>query len=59
LPLAEPLFAILKNHMGSQKFALRGLDNVRAEWSMYATAFNLRTLWRVWRTRAASRWNPV
>ena len=28
-----------------------GLGNVAAEWTLLATAFNLRTLWRVWRTR--------
>jgi len=27
---------------------LRGLPNVRAEWTLLATAFNLRTLWRIW-----------
>ena len=59
LPLVEPLFAILKGHMGAQRFALRGLDNVKAEWTMYATAFNLRMLWRVWRTQAVLHWNPV
>lgn len=59
MPLVEPLFAILNAHMGAQRFALRGLDNVKAEWTMYATAFNLRTLWRVWRTQAALEQNPI
>ncbi len=57
-PLVEPLFAILKTRMGAQRFELRGMDNVKAEWTLYATAFNLRTLWRVWRTRGVIRWNP-
>ena len=43
LPLIEPLFAILKNQLGAQQFTLRGLTNVKAEWSLLATAFNLRT----------------
>ena len=55
LPLIEPLFAIFKNQLGAQQFTLRGMANVRAEWSLLATAFNLRTLWRVWRTRTAAR----
>ena len=59
LPLVEPLFAILKTQMGAQRFVLRGLDNVKAEWTLYATAFNLRTLWRVWRTRGVFRWSPA
>ena len=58
LPLVEPLFAILKTRMGAQRFELRGLDNVKAEWTLYATAFNLRALWQVWRTRGVIRWNP-
>ena len=52
LALVEPLFAFLKNQLGAQRFTLRGMDNVRAEWAMLATAFNLRTLWRVWRRQA-------
>ena len=55
LPLIEPLFAILKNQLGAQRFTLRGIANVSAEWSLLATAFNLRTLWRVWRIRTAAR----
>ena len=47
LPLVEPLFAILKTRMGAQRFEPRGMDNVKAERTLYATAFNLRTLWRV------------
>jgi len=48
--LIEPIFGILKEQMGSRRFLLRGLANVRAEFNLLATAFNLRTLWRVWLT---------
>ena len=44
LALVEPLFAFLKNQLGAQQFTLRGMNNVKAEWAMLATAFNLRTL---------------
>ena len=54
LPLIEPLFAIIKNQLGARQFRLRGIANVKAEWSLLATAFNLRTLWRVWRARTAA-----
>ena len=54
LPLVEPIFAVIKNQLGAQQFKLRGMANVRAEWTLLATAFNLRTLWRVWRTRVAA-----
>jgi transposase len=48
--LPEPAFGILKEHLGARRFLLRGLTNVQAEWALLATAFNLRTLARHWRT---------
>ena len=45
--LNEPTLGILKEQMGARRFLLRGLGNVRAEFVLLATAFNLRTLWRV------------
>jgi len=47
--LVEPTFGILKELHGARRFLLRGLANVRAEWLLLATAFNLKTLFRVWR----------
>ena len=52
--LVEPVFGIIKEQQGARRFLLRGLVNVAAEWTMLATAFNLRTLWRVWRSPAPS-----
>ena len=49
--LVEPVFGIIKEQLQARSFLLRGLNNVAAEWSP-ATAFNLRTLWRIWRTQA-------
>ena len=46
--LSEPAFGILKDQMNARRFLLRGLANVRAEFILLATAFNLRTMWRVW-----------
>jgi len=58
--LPEPAFGILKEQQGARRFLLRGLTNVKAEWVLRATAFNLRTLWRVWSklapTRPRDRW---
>jgi transposase len=51
--LIEPVFGILKEQQGLRRFLLRGLEPVRAEWSLLAAAFNLRTLARIWQTRAA------
>jgi len=44
--LVEPTFGILKDQLGARRFLLRGLINVRAEFNLLATAFNLRTLCR-------------
>ena len=46
--LVEPVFGIIKEQQGARRFLLRGLANVTAEWTLLVTAFNLRTLWRVW-----------
>ena len=50
--LVEPVFGIIKEQQQAQRFLLRGLPNVAAEWTLLATAFNLRTLWRIWRAQA-------
>lgn len=47
--LVEPVFGVVKEQQGARRFLLRGLGNVRSEWALLATAFNLRTLCRVWR----------
>lgn len=53
--LIEPVFGVLKEELGARRFLLRGLANVRAEWTLLATAFNLRTCARLWqRDRAAA-----
>ena len=46
--LSEPVFGILKEQMGVRRFLLRGIANVSAEFTLLATAFNLRTLCQVW-----------
>ena len=46
--LVEPAFGIVKEQQSGRRFLLRGLSNVLAEWSLLATAFNLRVLARIW-----------
>lgn len=53
--LPEPTFGILKEQQGARRFWLRGIAAVQAEWALLATAFNLRTLHRLWRDWAAGR----
>jgi hypothetical protein len=45
--LSEPVFGILKEQMGARRFLLRSLVNVCAEFTLMATAFNLKVLSRV------------
>jgi transposase len=53
--LPEPVFGILKEQQDARRFLLRGIDQVRAEWDLLATAFNLRTLYRIWCDWAVQR----
>jgi hypothetical protein len=46
--LIEPVFGIIKEQMAGRRFLLRGLKNVNAEFTLLATAFNLRMLWKQW-----------
>jgi transposase len=47
--LSEPSFGIIKEQMRFRRFLLRGLNNAKAEATMVAIAFNMRTLYQVWR----------
>jgi transposase len=49
--LIEGRFGQIKEHQGGRRLLLRGLVAVQAEWSLLATAFNLKTLWQIWRQR--------
>jgi transposase len=51
--LIEPVFGLLKEQQAVPRFLLRGKAAVQAEWSLLATAFNLRVLVRIWRAPAA------
>ena len=46
--LIEPVFGIIKEQIGVRRFLMRGLVNVKAEFALLATAFNLKMLARVW-----------
>lgn len=49
--LPEPVFGIAKEQLGLRRFLRRGHEKVRGEWLLLMTAFNLRTIYRVWRRR--------
>jgi len=40
----EPVFGIIKSVMGFRQFRLRGLENVRGEWSLVTMAWNLKRI---------------
>ena len=54
--LSEPAFGIMKEQMGFRRSLLRGLENVKTETFMVATAFNLRGLYRVWHQQWHKTW---
>src|SRR5208282_1001831 len=40
----EPVFGIIKSALGFRQFSLRGLDKVRAEWSLVTMVWNLKRM---------------
>jgi len=40
----EPVFGIIKSAMGFRQFLLRGLDNVKNEWTLVCLAWNLKRM---------------
>ncbi len=46
--IVEHIFAQIKAHQGLRRFSLRGLENVRTQWSMICTVLNLCKLYKYW-----------
>ena len=42
--MPEPVFGIVKSVLGFSQFLLRGLDNVRGEWSLVTMAWNVKRM---------------
>ena len=42
--MPEPVFGIVKSVLGFRQFLLRGLDNVKGEWSLVTMAWNLKRM---------------
>jgi transposase len=53
--VVEPVFGVLKEELGARRFLLRGRANVDAEWTLLATALNLRTCVRLWHQEREQR----
>jgi transposase len=46
--IVEPVFGIIKHCMGFRRFTVGGFQNVKTQWSLICTAYNLRRLHKVW-----------
>jgi transposase len=44
--VVEPVFGVMKEHLGLSRFLRRGWRYVRAEWHLLCAAYNLRKLWK-------------
>ena len=47
----EPVFGILKEHLGFRRFSLRGLTKVNGEFNLLCAAYNLKKLFNFLRGR--------
>jgi transposase len=48
--IVEVVFAQIKEQMHFRRFTVRHLENVRTQWSLLCTVFNLKKLYRQWLT---------
>ena len=44
----EIVFAGIKERLGFRRFTVNGLENVKTQWSLVCTAYNLKKLYKVW-----------
>jgi len=51
-PVAEGVFAVIKQSMGIRQFLLRGIEKVRTEWNWVRGAYNLKKLLKLLQTEA-------
>jgi len=46
--IVEPAFGQIKHNQQFRKWTVRGLQNVKTQWALICTAYNLRKLFRAW-----------
>ena len=54
--IVEPVFAQIKHNGGFRRWTVFGLENVRTQWALLCSSWNLRRIYAVWRegpTRSA------
>jgi transposase len=47
--IIEPVFAAIKERFGFRRFTVHGLENVKTQWSLACSAYNLMKLYTLWR----------
>lgn len=47
--IVEPVFAHIKHIMGFRRWTLRGIDNVKAQWSLICLTHNLKKIYKLWK----------
>jgi transposase len=46
--IVEPVFGVIKHNWGFRRWTVRGIDNVRAQWNLICTTYNLNKIYRCW-----------
>jgi len=46
--IIEPVFATLKQALGFRRWTVPGLENVRTQWALLCTVFNLKKMYKHW-----------
>jgi transposase len=53
--IIEPVFGWIKANLGFRRWTVRGLENVKTQWSLLCTTINLKKLYRYWMNGALPR----
>jgi transposase len=46
--IIEPIFGWIKENLGFRRWTVRGLENVKGQWSLLCTTINLKKLYKYW-----------
>ena len=47
----EPVFGIIKEIFGFRRYTMHGLENVKTQWSLVCTSYNLFKLFKHWKAK--------
>jgi transposase len=47
--MVELVFGVMKHNWGFRRWTVRGLDNVKTQWSLLCTTYNLKKIYRIWK----------